>query len=118
MAIQFENFDKTDVFRNEINPLVEQIVDICGKHNIPALMSFTYQHDDGKESTALALIANCRKNALDVTYVQFAEMLKDFPNIKAMRQFAQCVLMADALSDIGVNINDILNKVDSNEEGK
>lgn len=118
MAIQFENFDKTDVYNNEIHPLIEQIRDICGKHDIPALMSFAYKHDDGCESTALALIANCRKNAFDATYIQFAEMLKDFPNIKAMRQFAQCVLMADALSDIGVNINDILNKVDSKEEGK
>lgn len=116
MAIQFENFDKTDVYNNEIHPLVEQIRDICDKHDIPALMSFTYKHDDGEESTSLALVANCRKNAIDATYIQFAKMLRDFPNIKAMRQFAQCVLMADALSDIGVNLNDILNNVDSDKE--
>ena len=118
MAIQFENFDKTDVYNNEINPLVEQIRDICGKHDIPALMAFTFQHDDKENtgSSALALVGNCRNNALDVTYVQFAEMLKDFPNIKAMRQFAMNILMADVMSDLGVNLNEILNKVDSDEK--
>ena len=116
MAIQFENFDKTDVFNNEIRPLIEQIRDICGKHDIPALMSFAFKHDDGNESTALALVANRRKNAFDATYIQFAEMLKDFPNIKAMRQFAQTVLMADVLSGIGADLDEILNKVDSDKE--
>lgn len=117
MAIQFENFDKTDVYNNEINPLVEQIRDICGKHDIPALMAFSFQYDDNKNtgSSALALVGNCRKNALDVTYVQFAEMLKDFPNIKAMKAFAYHVLVADVLSEVGVNAKDVLDEI--NKEG-
>ena len=117
MAIQFENFDKTDVYNNEINPLVEQIREICGKHDIPALMAFTFQYDDNKNTggSALALVGNCRKNALDATYVQFAEMLKDFPNINAMKNFAYPGLIADVLSEVGVNAKDVLDEI--NKEG-
>jgi hypothetical protein len=43
-----ENWDLEDVLDNEVSPLLKQIKDICEKHKIPFITSFTYKHtDDG-----------------------------------------------------------------------
>ena len=37
---EFESFDKSEVFENQIEPMIEKIQDICKEHSIPCLIAF------------------------------------------------------------------------------
>lgn len=39
-----EYFDKEDVYDDEISPLMNKIIGICKKHNIPMIASFAYEN--------------------------------------------------------------------------
>ena len=39
-----ELFDKEDIYDNEISPLMDEIIAICKKNNIPMVASFAYEN--------------------------------------------------------------------------
>ncbi len=52
-----EQFNKEDVYDNEISPLMTKIIAICKEHKIPMLATFTYENHEergvGKCTTLL-----------------------------------------------------------------
>ncbi len=54
-----EFFNKEDVYDNEIAPLMKDIIDICKKHEIPMLCSFTYENcEDNGVGTCDTIVGN------------------------------------------------------------
>ena len=43
-------FDKQEIFEAQVRPLVEQIMQVCTRENIPALMSFCAVNNGGVET--------------------------------------------------------------------
>ena len=54
-----ENFDKENIYDNEISQLITQIIAICNEHKIPMLASFVYENlEEDSEGMCTTLINN------------------------------------------------------------
>lgn len=103
---EFESFDKSEVFENQIEPMIEKIQEICKEHSIPCLMAFCYAHNQDEKTgkTCVGLTVNARKNPMDALYHEIANVIQDFPNPEKLNAFARKILLADMLSDIAVDL--------------
>lgn len=41
-----ELYNLEDVYDNEISPLMQKIIEICNKHKIPMMASFSYENNE------------------------------------------------------------------------
>lgn len=62
-----EEFNKEDVYDSEISLLMRQLINVCNKHNIPMIASFTYEYSDdigvGRRTTLLNGFENRKDEA-------------------------------------------------------
>lgn len=117
MAIQFEKFDKTDVYNEQIEPLMRKINDLCGEHDIPCLISVVSKWDEENNSCGhgIAVTGNCRNNPIDGLHVVMSEILEDFPQKDKLIKFARATLMADIISSV-ISDDDSENKESDNKD--
>jgi hypothetical protein len=51
MSEDMDFFNKEDVYDNEISPLMQKIIAVCKKHDIPMLASFTFENCEERCTT-------------------------------------------------------------------
>lgn len=60
-----ELFNEEDIYDNEISPLVQQIIEVCNKHKIPMIASFTYENCEERGEGRCTTIINNIDNRFD-----------------------------------------------------
>lgn len=114
----FETFDKSEIYHEQIEPLMKKINDICGEHNIPCLMSIVCKWDEGDDtcSHVIGITANCRDNPIDALHIVFSDILHDYPKREKLIKFARVTLMADMISDLAVDLGKKENEAENKDE--
>lgn len=121
IKIEFETFDKNEIFETQIEPMIEKIQETCKEHSIPCLMAFCYAHNQEASTgkTCVAFTANARKNPIDILYHELANVIQEFPNPEKLSAFARKILLADMISDLAEDLcekeNESENKDEENE---
>jgi hypothetical protein len=115
---KFEQFNKSEVYHEQIEPLMRKINDLCGEHDIPCLISVVSKWDEENDSCGhgIAITGNCRNNPIDALHVAMSEILSEFPKKDRLIKFARATLMADMISDFVVDLCKKENEAENKDE--